>query len=88
MTGPPKQRRPLALAGDSGPSKTHSVCVVHDTPVAGGVQGNPRLLSCWLATRSLSREQRRQLEELGVTKEAIHRGGGLGCHQHPDRTNE
>ncbi len=47
-------------------------------PAAGGVQGNPRLLSYWLATRSLSREQRRQIEELGVTKEAIHRGSGLG----------
>ena len=80
MTGPPTRRRPLPLPGDSGPSETLTGAWSsrHNTPAAGGVQGNPRLLSYWLATRSLSREQRRQLEELGVTKEAIHRGGGLG----------
>lgn len=32
----------------------------------------------WLATPSLNSRQRRQLEELGVTREAMHRCGGLG----------
>ena len=36
------------------------------------------LMSEWLATPSLNSRQLRQLEELGVTREAIHRCGGLG----------
>ena len=32
----------------------------------------------WLATSSLNSRQRRQLEEQGVTREAIQRNGGLG----------
>ena len=36
------------------------------------------LMSEWLVTPSLNSRQRRQLEELGVTREAVERGGGLG----------
>ena len=36
------------------------------------------LLAEWLTTPILLKSQRRQLEELGVTREAIHRAGGLG----------
>ncbi len=36
------------------------------------------LLAEWLATPDLNSRQRRQLEELGVTREAEHRGGGFG----------
>ena len=36
------------------------------------------LMSEWLATPGLNSRQLRQLEELGVTREAIHRCGGLG----------
>ena len=32
----------------------------------------------WLATPSLNSRQRRQLEDLGITREAVHRAGGLG----------
>ena len=32
----------------------------------------------WLATPSLNSRQRRQIEDLGITREAIHRAGGLG----------
>ena len=37
-----------------------------------------RLLAEWLATPCLLKRQRRELEEFGVTREAIHRAGGLG----------
>ena len=36
------------------------------------------LIAEWLATPSINSKQRGQLEELGVTREAIHRAGGLG----------
>ena len=36
------------------------------------------LMPEWLATPSLNSRQLRQLEELGVTREAMHRAGGLG----------
>ena len=36
------------------------------------------LMSEWLATPGLNSRQLRQLEELGVTREAEQRGGGLG----------
>lgn len=36
------------------------------------------LISEWLATPSLNSRQRRQLDGLGITREAEHRGGGLG----------
>ena len=36
------------------------------------------LLAEWLATPSLNSRQRRELEALGVTREAVHRAGGLG----------
>ncbi len=36
------------------------------------------LLAEWLATPSLNSRQRRQLKVLGVTREAVHRCGGLG----------
>ena len=32
----------------------------------------------WLATPSLNSRQRREIEDLGVTREAVHRAGGLG----------
>ena len=32
----------------------------------------------WLGTSSLNSRQRKQLEDLGVTREAVQRGGGLG----------
>ncbi len=32
----------------------------------------------WLATPSLNSRQRREIEALGVTREAVHRSGGLG----------
>ena len=35
------------------------------------------LMAEWLGTSSLNSRQRRQLEDLGVTREAIQRGGGL-----------
>ncbi len=37
-----------------------------------------RLLAEWLATPGLNSKQRRQIEDLGVTREAVHRAGGLG----------
>ncbi len=36
------------------------------------------LMAEWLATPSLNSKQRRQIINLGVTREAIHRAGGLG----------
>ena len=39
---------------------------------------NLDLMAEWLGTSSLNSRQRRQLEELGVTREAVHRCGGLG----------
>jgi len=39
---------------------------------------NLNLEAEWLATPSLHSRQRRQLEDLGVTREAIQRGGDLG----------
>ena len=36
------------------------------------------LMAEWLATPGLNSRQRRQLEDLGVTREAVHRAGGLG----------
>ena len=36
------------------------------------------LLPEWLATPSLNSRQRREIESLGVTREAMHRCGGLG----------
>ncbi len=39
---------------------------------------DPDLMAEWLATPSLNSRQRKQLEELGVTREAILRAGGLG----------
>ena len=36
------------------------------------------LMAEWLGTPSLNSRQRRQLEERDVTREAIHRAGGLG----------
>jgi hypothetical protein len=36
------------------------------------------LMAEWLATPSLNSRQRRQLEDLGITREAILRTGGLG----------
>ena len=46
MTGAPRRRRPLPLPGDSGPSETLTGAWSgrHNTPAAGGVQGNPRLV--------------------------------------------
>ena len=32
----------------------------------------------WLATPSLNSRQRRQIEDMGVTREAVHRASGLG----------
>ena len=37
-----------------------------------------RLLAEWLATPDLNSRQRHQLEDLGITREAMHRAGGLG----------
>ena len=37
------------------------------------------LMAEWLVTSSLNSKQRRQLLDLGVTREAIHRTGGLAC---------
>ena len=39
---------------------------------------DPDLMVEWLVTPSLNSRQRRQLEGLGVTREAIHRAGDLG----------
>ena len=39
---------------------------------------NLDLMAEWLAVPSLNSRQRRQLEELGVTREAVHRAGDLG----------
>ncbi len=39
---------------------------------------NLNLMAEWLGTSSLNSRQRRQLEDLGVTREAVHRCGGLG----------
>ncbi len=36
------------------------------------------LIAEWLATPCLNSRQRTQLEELGITREAVHRGAGLG----------
>ena len=36
------------------------------------------LMAEWLATPSLNSRQRRQLEQKGVTREAVHRASGLG----------
>ncbi len=33
----------------------------------------------WLGTPSLNSRQRRQIEGMGVSREAVHRAGGLGC---------
>ncbi len=39
---------------------------------------NLGLMAEWLGTSSLNSHQRKELEDLGVTREAIQRGGGLG----------
>lgn len=36
------------------------------------------IMAEWLGTSSLNSRQRRQIEELGITREAVHRCGGLG----------
>jgi hypothetical protein len=38
----------------------------------------PDIMAEWLATAALNSRQRYQIEDLGVTREAIHRAGGLG----------
>ena len=42
------------------------------------MNADPDLMVEWLATPSLNSRQRGQLEDLGVTGEAVHRCGGLG----------
>lgn len=50
----------------------------HRIPPATPFSQPDPLLAEWLTTPILLKSQRRQLEELGVTREAIHRAGGLG----------
>lgn len=81
MTGPPGKRRGARLAGD-GPAPLKSAALgngdrAQDTARDPFTQPDPLLAEC-LATPDLNSRQRRQLEELGVTREARHRCGGLG----------
>ena len=39
---------------------------------------DPDIMAEWLATPSLNSRQRQQLDDLGVTREAIQRAGDLG----------
>ena len=39
---------------------------------------DPDLMAEWTTTLSLNSKQRQKLEDLGVTREATHRCGGLG----------
>ena len=77
---PPDKRRPQPGDNGRGPLE----CITANN--SDGKQNTARdpfaqpdrLLAEWLATPSLLKRQRRQLEELGVSREAVHRAGGLG----------
>ncbi len=52
-------------------------------PAGGGDQGNPAdgLLAEWFGTGDLTAALRRSLDDRGVSREAVHRAGGLGAAQ-------
>ena len=76
-----RQRTPGAAPGAVGRVQEILVSGRDDpenTPVSASIQPAWRLAAEWLATPDLNSRQYRQLAELGVSWQAIHRCGGLG----------